>query len=182
MAVDLSQNYFELFGLPPSFDLDRQQLDTRYRELQRQVHPDRFATASDQERRLSMQHATRINEGYRLLKDPLARARYLLELAGHGFNDEQATHQDPVFLMEQMELREALEEVRGSTDPFQALGDIMDRIGDRVDGLTDELTQAFAAGAVEHAGEVEQLIQRMQFFRKLEQEAEALEADLEDAG
>ena len=83
MAADLSTTHFELFGLPLSFDVDMGQLDSRYRELQRTVHPDRFANASDQERRISMQQATQINEGYQVLKDSLRRGRYLLELCGH---------------------------------------------------------------------------------------------------
>ena len=72
MAADLSSSYFQLFGLPRSFEIDAAQLDSRYRELQRIVHPDRYVNAGDQERRLAMQQATRINEGYQTLKDPLS--------------------------------------------------------------------------------------------------------------
>ena len=128
VTVSLSTSPFELFGLPQSFDVDLELLDTRYRGLQQAAHPDRFANASDQERRISMQHATQINEGYRTLKDPLLRGRYLLELDGHRFDDEHHTTRDAVFLMEQMELREALANVRGADDAFGVLGDIMERI------------------------------------------------------
>ncbi len=82
-------------------------LDSRYRELQRTVHPDRFASAGEAERRLSMQQATTINEGYQTLKDPLKRGRYLLELSGYNLGDEPHTTRDTAFLMQQMELREA---------------------------------------------------------------------------
>jgi len=143
------------------------------------VHPDRFASASDQERRVAMQQAAQINEGYRVLNDALARARYLLELRGHRFDDERNTHQDPAFLMEQMELREALEDVRGQTDPFAALSAIMERIDGRLDALVDELGTALATDA-DISEQALAAIRRMQFFRKLAQEAEALEADLED--
>ncbi|MES9845310.1 MAG: Fe-S protein assembly co-chaperone HscB, partial [Candidatus Sedimenticola sp. 6PFRAG5] len=80
--LDFSKNYFELFGLPAGYIIDAEQLSGRYRELQRVVHPDRYANASDQERRLSMQGATRINEAFDTLKDPIQRARYLLSLNG----------------------------------------------------------------------------------------------------
>ncbi len=179
MSPDLKQNHFELFGLPTMYAVDAGLLDQRYRELQRLMHPDRFASAPDQERRLAMQQAAQINEGYRVLKDDLARARYLLELRGHRFDDERNTHQDPAFLMEQMELREDLADVRDQADPIAALSTIMDRIEERLDALSAQLGEALATEAdiPEHALAA---VQRMQFFRKLAQEAEALEADLED--
>lgn len=179
MSVDLKQNYFALFGLPVSYSIDRAALDARYRELQRLVHPDRFASASDQERRVAMQQATQINEAYRVLKDALARGRYLLELRGHRFDDERSTHQDPTFLMEQIELREELEDVRHSADPFAALSAALERIALRLDALDIELGAALAQSeGVSDAALT--AIQRMQFFRKLEHEAEELEAELED--
>jgi len=108
--MNLNQNHFELFKLPRQFAVDAAVLDARYRELQREVHPDRFATASDAERRLSMQMATQVNEAYRTLKAPLPRARYLLELAGVDIEAETNTAMPADFLMEQMEWREGLEE------------------------------------------------------------------------
>ena len=177
MSATLTQNYFELFGLPVDYRVDRAALDMRYRDLQRLTHPDRFASAGDQERRIAMQQAAQVNEGYRVLKDALARGRYLLELRGHRFNDERNTHQDPAFLMEQMELREALDEVRHASDPFAALGTLMDAIAERQAALEAELAAALADDAIDAAATA---IQRMQFFRKLAQEAESLEADLED--
>lgn len=181
MSLDLKQNHFALFGLPVAYTVDRAALDARYRELQRLVHPDRFASAGDQERRIAMQQATQINEGYRVLKDPLARGRYLLELRGHAFDDERSTHQDPAFLMEQIELREELAGVRTGPDPFAALSAILARIAVRLDALDIELGAALAQseGVTDAALTA---IQRMQFFRKLEHEAEELEADLEDEG
>ncbi len=176
--MDLTQDHFSLFGLPAGYELDREVLEARFRELQRAVHPDRFASASDQERRLAMQKAAQVNEAYRVLRDPLARARYLLELRGHAFDDERSTHQDPEFLMEQMELREALGEVREQSDPLGALDGLMRRIQARLDALETELAAVLAnAQATDAAAE---LVQRMQFFRKLEQEAEALETALDE--
>src|SRR5437868_4529239 len=105
------KNYFELFGLPVSFDLDLADLTERYRGLARTTHPDRFAGGSDQERRVAMQTTASINEAFRILKDPIARGRYLLELRGVRLNAESETVRDTSFLAEQIELREQLEDV-----------------------------------------------------------------------
>ena len=180
MAADLSTTHFDRFGLPQVFDVDLELLDRNYRELQRSVHPDRFVNASDQQRRLSMQQATLINEGYQVLKDPLQRGRYLLQLDGREFDDERNTTSDTAFLMEQMELREALADVRGSEDAFQALGLIMDRIAADIDRLVGELQDQFSkadAGSLDGAADS---LTKMQFFRRLQEEAGEIEADLED--
>ncbi len=178
MSLDFKQDYFTLFGLPVSYAVDRATLDQRYRELQRLVHPDRFASAGDQGRRIALQQATRINEGYRVLKDNLARGRYLLELRGHHFDDERNTHQDSAFLMEQIELREALADARDNQDPCVALNVIVERIGVRLAALDTELGAALSQDDIPTSALT--AIQRMQFFRKLAHEAEELEADLED--
>jgi molecular chaperone HscB len=104
------KNHFELFGLVPAFALDLAQLAIAYRDIQSKVHPDRFAQAGDAERRASMQMTTQVNEAYRTLKSPVRRASYLLELNGVDTGFETNTAMPPEFLMEQMELREKLEE------------------------------------------------------------------------
>ena len=182
MAADLSSTHFELFGLPQSFSVDREQLDSRYRELQRATHPDRYVNASDQERRISMQQAARVNEGYQILKDPLLRGRYLLELSGYSFSDQHHTTSDAAFLMEQMELREALGEVRSAADPFAALAGVMDRVTADFDALTRELQQQLEPDAADPADPdaVADTLMKMQFFRRLHEEAQDLEAALED--
>ena len=180
MAADLSTTHFDLFGLPQVFDVDLELLDRNYRELQRSVHPDRFVNASDLERRLSMQQATLINEGYQALKDPLKRGRYLLQLDGREFDDERNTTSDTAFLMEQMELREALADVRGSEDAFQALGQIMDRIAADIDRLVSELQNQFSKADADSLDGAADSLTKMQFFRRLQEEAGEIEADLED--
>ena len=110
--MDFNSDYFALFGLPRSFRLDSSLLDKYYREIQSQVHPDKFTQAGDAERRLSLQWATRVNEAYWALKNPLSRAQYLLNLAGHDVGSENNTAMPPEFLMEQMEWREAVAEAR----------------------------------------------------------------------
>jgi molecular chaperone HscB len=104
------KNHFELFGLAPAYMLDLVHLDRVYRDIQSQIHPDRYAHAGDAERRASMQMTTQVNEAYRTLKSPVRRAGYLLELNGVDVGSETNTAMPPEFLMEQMELREKLEE------------------------------------------------------------------------
>jgi len=180
MAADLSSNYFQLFGLPRAFTVDVAQLDSRYRELQRIVHPDRYASAGDQQRRLAMQQATRINEGYQTLKDPLKRGRYLLELDGFAFGDPQQTTRDPEFLTRQMELREGLGAVRTAGDPLAALAGLIDEIDADFDALTRELRTLFDGGDCTDAPAAAAILTRMQFFHRLREEALELEAAIED--
>ena len=118
-ALNFNQDHFQLFGLPRRFAVDMAALDERYRELQREVHPDRFATGSDAEKRLSVQRATLINEAYQTLKAPLSRVRYLLESAGIDAAIETNTAMPADFLMQQMEWRESLEEAGESSNPAQ---------------------------------------------------------------
>jgi len=111
-----SRDHFELFALPRRFVIDERSLESRYHELQSSVHPDRHASRPEAERRLSMQWSTRINEAYRLLRTPLTRARYLLELDGVDVAAENNTAMPGDFLMQQMEWREALDEARDARD------------------------------------------------------------------
>src|ERR1041384_6114345 len=103
------QSHFELFGLPVAFGLDQEALEKAYREIQAQVHPDRFAHAGDAERRASLQWTTRVNEAYRALKSPVERASLILSLHGVDLAFETNTAMPAQFLTHQMELREALE-------------------------------------------------------------------------
>ena len=180
MAADHSTTHFERFGLAQSFDVDLDLLHERYRDSQRAVHPDRFASATDQERRISMQQATLINEGYQTLKDPLKRGRYLLQLAGRNLDNEPHTNSDVNFLMEQMELREALDEVRNAADAFAELGMIMDRIADDIACLVGDVQQQFSVGGVASLDLAADRLVKMQFYRKLQEEAMELELALED--
>ena len=99
-------NYFELFGLPSQFQLDGSLLSSQFRELQKRFHPDNFASASERDRLMAVQKASEINDAYQVLKSPLSRAEYLLAENGVDIRGEQQTMSDPMFLMEQMELRE----------------------------------------------------------------------------
>src|SRR5512140_783182 len=110
MNLNLQSNDFELFGLPQRFGQDRAAIDARWKELQREAHPDRFAAQGAAAQRVAMQWSVRINEAYQRLKDPLRRAAYLCELGGAPINAENNTAMPARFLMEQMEWREALDD------------------------------------------------------------------------
>lgn len=114
-------DHFSLFGLPARFDLDAKALESAWRIVAAQVHPDRFATASPAERRVAMQWAARANEAYRQLRDPLLRARYLCEQAGVDLQTESNTSMDATFLMQQMTWREMLDDARDDADVLSAL-------------------------------------------------------------
>lgn len=129
--MNLQSDDFELFGLPARFAQDRAVLDQRWKDLQREAHPDRFAAQGAAAQRVAMQWSARINEAYQRLKDPLKRAAYLCELRGAPIQAEDNTAMPPSFLMQQMEWREALEEAASEA---------------AIDDLDDEVMQARKQG------------------------------------
>ncbi len=110
--MKLDDDDFTLFGLPRRHAIERAELDRRWRALQSEVHPDRYAAQGDAAQRLAMQWAVRVNQAYQRLKDPLRRGAYLCELAGATIDAELNTAMPAAFLMQQMEWREALDEAR----------------------------------------------------------------------
>ncbi|MES2348956.1 MAG: Fe-S protein assembly co-chaperone HscB [Pseudomonadota bacterium] len=110
------QNHFELFNLPQQFGVDAEALDSAYRDVQGRVHPDKFVNATDAEKRVAMQWATRANEAYQTLKNPQKRAQYMCELNGVDLQTESNTAMPMAFLMQQMEWREELGDARASKD------------------------------------------------------------------
>ncbi|WP_041370105.1 Fe-S protein assembly co-chaperone HscB [Methylovorus glucosotrophus] len=145
---DSSTNHFALFGLPAAFAIDTALLDQRYRQLQSEVHPDKFAAASSTEKLRSMQWATSANEAYRTLKNPTARARYLLELQGIHTDEESNTAMPTDFLMQQMEWREAIEEARDAKD-LDALDNLLKDIQAAAKSLQQDLEQQLGAESAE---------------------------------
>lgn len=172
-----TQNYFELFGFPELYDLDLTDLSSRFRKLQSAVHPDKFANASDMERRLSVQKSALINEAYLALKSPLERARYMLKLRGMDLSGDTSTAMAPEFLMEQMSLREELESVRASQDPLSRLNEIAEKISASLDSQKKVLSSYFSDSEIE-LEKIADYVRRMQFMVKLQQEVESLEEEL----
>ncbi|MEF7615561.1 Fe-S protein assembly co-chaperone HscB [Aquincola sp. MAHUQ-54] len=111
--MNLGDDDFTLFGLPQRFAIDRADLDQRWRRLQGEVHPDRFAAEGAAAQRVAMQWSVRVNEAYGRLKDPLARAAYLCELRGAPIDAENNTAMPASFLMQQMAWRESLDDAHG---------------------------------------------------------------------
>ena len=171
-----TQNYFELFGFPELYDLDLAELSNRFRKLQSAIHPDKFASASDAERMLSVQKSALINEAYLALRNPLERARYMLKLRGLDLSNDTSTSMAPEFLMQQMELREELEQVRQCEDPWSCL----DKISDKISQILEEEKQAVSEIFADKDSDLEKIadyVRRMQFLCKLRQEVEALEEE-----
>jgi molecular chaperone HscB len=139
--VRLDSTDFEIFDVPATFEQDRARLDARWKALQGKAHPDRFAVEGAAAQRAAMQWAVRINEAYRRLKDPIARATMLCEAHGAPIDAEDNTAMPGAFLLQQMEWREALDEaadgaaVEALADAVAArqramlaeLGDLIDR-------------------------------------------------------
>lgn len=165
-------NHFELFGLPLQFQLDGSLLASQFRDLQRQFHPDNFATASERDRLLAVQKASQINDAYQVLKNPISRAEHLLVQNGVDIRGEQQTMQDPMFLMEQMELREELEDIADSSDPEGALfafeGKVSKMYKQQLSAIQQELdSQAWLEAA--------DRVRKLKFIAKLKNEIELVE-------
>ena len=165
-----SSSYFELFGVAEGFAIDLRALEKAYREIQSRVHPARFAHAGHAERRASLQWTTRVNEGFQVLKRPVARARHLLELHGVDVAFETNTAMPQAFLMRQMELREGLESAVASADPA-ALDTLHRNLEEDKAALEKRLAQRID-GEKDYEGAAG-LVRELQFLEKLEDEIDA---------
>ncbi|MGV0953387.1 MAG: Fe-S protein assembly co-chaperone HscB [Fluviibacter sp.] len=173
----LGADFFTLLGLPKQFGIDLPTLDERFRQLQREVHPDRFAAADDAARRASMMLATQINAAYQTLRSPLKRATYLLEQAGVDVGAESNTAMAPEFLMNQMLWREQVADARMAKDA-PALTRLQAAIADDIEAAYRDLAIALdQTRAPEHAVEG---VRRLMFLEKLREEIEDALFALED--
>lgn len=178
--LDLSRNHFELLGLAVAYRVDPDQLAERYHELQRRFHPDRFAAAGERERRLSVQASTHINQAYQTLSDPLRRAQYLLALLTGQDSAGAGTSSDAAFLMEQMELREALAAARHQAHPLAEVDAVIDRLAVQSAGLIAALGERLANQSPEDLDLAAELVRKLQFVTKCRAEAERLAGELDD--
>lgn len=173
-------NYFELFALSTSYELDKTSLKSKYLELQRAVHPDNFANGTERERLLAMQKSAQINDGFETLKNIDTRAQHLLMLNGIELAHETQTLKDPMFLMQQMELRETLEDIPSESDPEQSLLDFQNQITVYINAINTKFSTLFTDGsdaALLTAGDE---VRKLKFMLKLSQEAIALEEKIFD--
>lgn len=162
--VSIAASHFALFDLPERFVVDDAALDTAYRTVQTQVHPDRFASAGAAERRAAMQWATRANEAYQTLRNPLKRVVYLLHLRGVDIEAESNTAMPPAFLMHQMEWRETLDDAKADRDI-----DVIDILAAEVRNLRCTLLEQ--AGAALDSGDNDaaaSLARQLMFIEKFE--------------
>lgn len=167
MTLSLQSTDFDIFGLAPQFSLERAALDARWKDLQREAHPDRFATASAAAQREAMQWSVRINEAYQRLKDPLKRAAYLCELNGAPIRAEDNTAMPPAFLMQQMQWREDLDDVASEADLERMAADVASARREMLDALqhTADVQRDFAALA--------QQVRALMFVERFARDVEA---------
>lgn len=164
---DFQQDFFQLFNLPAAFKIDSAALERSFLALQAQVHPDKFAHLSEAERRLSMQWATRVNEGYQTLRNPLNRARYLLSQHGVDTQEESNTAMPMDFLVQQMEWRETLDAARQSKDSA-VLEDMEQRMQHEVRILQQQL--AMDIDDTRDYPAASGIVRKLKFLEKLAEE------------
>jgi molecular chaperone HscB len=172
--MNLQSNDFELFGLPATFAQDRALMDTRWKELQREAHPDKFAAQGGAAQRVAMHWSVRINEAYQRLKDPLKRGAYLCELNGVPIHAETNTSMPTEFLLKQLEWREALDDAKTAEDiekiAFEVNKDGREqllKVEQFIDGVKD-----FSAAA----GQVRSMMFVNRFLAEVEAKADAFDA------
>jgi len=173
----LNDSHFELFNLPARFALDPHELDEAYRVVQAEVHPDRFVAAGDAQKRIAMQWATRANEAYRTLKNPLARAAYLLHLRGIDVGAQDNTAMEPAFLMQQIEWREEIEDAAAAKHEVE-LERLLAELRREQQLRFDKLAVLLDSSADQPAAEA---IRQLMFIARLESEIETQLDRLDDA-
>jgi len=177
MHVDLSTNFFKLFGLEEDFAIDESILVAQFQALQKELHPDKFASKPDSERRWSMQAASHVNEAYQTLSHDLKRAIYLLKINDISIDEETDTQMSPMFLMEQMENREALELAPQASDPFAALEAVTNQLRfgtqEQINAFEQSYQQRDWAGA-------RTTVRQWQFLDKLKREVRSTEERLDN--
>ena len=169
------RNFFDVFSIPATFQVNLIVLADQYRELQAQVHPDRVAGGSEQEKLQAIQATSFLNEAYETLRSPQRRAAYLLELQGIDVNQVDQTDLSPKLLMEQIELREQLEELPRDESALGKLEQLRENIEHRQIECQNQFAQGINGRDLTAAKEY---YYKMQYFAKLAAEIESIEEDL----
>ncbi|XTZ39432.1 co-chaperone HscB [Salmonella enterica] len=167
-------DYFTLFGLPAQYQLDTQALAIRFQDLQRQFHPDRFASHSQAEQLAAVQQSATINQAWQTLRNPLTRAEYLLSLHGFDLASEQHTVRDTAFLMEQLELREELDDIERAEDASR-LEAFQKRVKGMYDARHQQMVEQLANQTWDAAADT---VRKLRFLDKLRSTTEQLEEKL----
>jgi molecular chaperone HscB len=171
-----SPNHFELFGLPATFAIDAKALDEAYRALQAEAHPDRFAGGTDAERRAASEQSARINEAYKVLKNPVERGRYLLTLRGVDAFDETDTRLPVDFLEAQLVRRERAAEA-AETDDIETLEEVLSEVRAEVRDRQDKLAQLLSDPSQTEAAKAG--VRELRFLAKVAEDVDAMLAALD---
>ncbi len=171
-------NYFQLFDIEESFDVDLQNLSLSYQALQKAVHPDKFAHASEQEQRIAVQKSAQINDAYQTLRNPLQRAEYILVQRGVDMPNEQNSFSDTCFLMHKMELREMLEEVKVASDIDAALLEAQQVLSTEYQQLANLMQRQISENSTASNDAACDNLRKLKFYQKLNIEVDRLEDSL----
>lgn len=176
MPFSVNSNFFEYFDQPIHFDVDLTSLHKAQLVLQAELHPDKYVNGSDQEKRLSVQKASMVNEAYETLKEPVKRAHYLLELKGVEKNDNQTTN-DASFLMEQISFREEMGECRTNVEPLDCIDHLTVKLKDRAQVFSQEFETEFNK---EDYNKAQESARKMMFVKKILDQLNDLQSEIED--
>ena len=182
----MARDHFEVLGIPRAYHLDAADLETRYLALQKETHPDRFAKAMPRERMEAVVRNTELNDAYKVLKNDIKRAEYLLKLEGVDIGEEKpqsttgATKQlvvDPKLLMEIMELRESLAEARSDGDEGKVGELTKDVVGRRAAAmkLVDEGFSAYETGNKKVLDGIARALVSLRYYGRFMDEVEGKE-------
>jgi molecular chaperone HscB len=172
--------YFELFAIPVDYNIDLPKINKNYLELQRAVHPDRHANASSRDKLMAVQSAAEINDALQTLKHPVKRAEYMLSELGVDIRAEQQTLQDPLFLMQQMELREELEDLPRAGDVDVAIANFEQQIKQLKSQYSAQLAEQLASNDETQYQHAADNIRKLKFVYKLSDELARIEDSLFD--
>ncbi len=173
MQTPFDSNFFDLFGIKKTYALDRGQLRDRFRAMQKKFHPDNFANATDHDRRISAQYASLINEAFTTLSDPVLRGQYMLSLLGVSTDEEHDARMDPEFLMQQIDLREELDDARSTS--LDALRNLSARVEEDFSARVSQLAEILDEANTGDADVARHKVRELQFFRRLRNEIEEAE-------
>ena len=160
----MSQNFFTLLKLPEAFVIDLEKLDQNYQDIQKEIHPDRFASFDDETKLESIKKTAQVNDAYQTLKSPIRRAEYLLQLHGVNIHDEKYTAVSQDFLMQQMEWREELETHKQNK---LALEKLAADIQKNKNEMMNQLPTLF--DHKDHLNDAIQITRELNFIEKIEQ-------------
>jgi molecular chaperone HscB len=167
-------NFFEIFSLKKTFDIDLEALKRAHQDQVVKFHPDKFATANEEEKKQSLQNTSLINTGFDVLSQPLERANYLLELSGINAFDEKDTQMDVEFLMKQIELQEELSLIKAEKDALNLDG-FLEKINQLIQENIQKIKENFQKNAL---SQVKNLVRELKFYTQLQSRANTLMDEL----